>query len=507
MFDGARFFARILFVDTLIMIRFEQHLRQQQRQILAPQMQQSLQMLQMNSIELDQFIEQTLEANPFLDRVRSRETVLSEMPPEASSGAEESEEKIEQDYEQTVLGRSDSDLKLGDEGRDMGNESDWRREGEDFSRNPDTDEAWRYYQDSVTQGESLRAHLLDQMRITAETAEEYAIGERIIIGDTDDNGYFTGDVAEIARELDMPESNVAAVLDIIRKFEPTGVGATDIADCLLLQIEVEFPDNEELKTLVRDHWEDLTRGRIPQIARAMDMAPERVEALKSLVARLDPWPGREYSSAPPAYITPEVVVEQVDDDYIVMLTADAMPAVAINSAYIKEVRSKKMSKEERDYIRENLETARWLVRNIERRQDTIRKTAQAIVDAQRAFLEKGVEYMKPLTLEEVANKVGLHESTISRTVNGKYIQTPQGLFELKYFFSTGLRSDMGEAQSSTAICAQIKKIIESEDKHKPLSDQKIADLLKEQGANVARRTIAKYREEMGIFPAKMRRSY
>jgi len=480
------------------MIRFEQQLRQQQKQILAPQMQQSLQMLQMNSIELDQFVEQSLEINPFLERISTREMALSEMPPEPSVSHEGSEDQLEQDYEQAVLGRS-GDVETG---------SDWRRrEGTDFSRNADSDEAYRYYQDSITQGESLRAHLLDQMRIAAATPEDYQIGERIIIGDMDNNGYFTGNTAEIAQELEVPEASVKAVLDTIKKFEPTGVGAADITECLLLQIEMEYPEEEQLKILVREHWDDLIKGRIPQIARAMGIKPERVEELKGIISRLDPWPGREYSSAPPAYITPEVMVEQVEDDFIVVLTADAMPSIAINDAYIKEVRSKKISKEERTYIRENLDSARWLVRNIERRQETIRKTAQAIMDAQREFLEKGVEYMKPLTLEEIANKVGLHESTISRTVNGKYIQTPQGLFELKYFFSSGLRSDDGENQSSTAICAQIKKIIDEEDKHKPLSDQKITDLLKQQGSNVARRTIAKYREEMGILPAKMRRSY
>lgn len=482
----------------VVMIRFEQQLRQQQKQILAPQMQQSLQMLQMNSIELDQFVEQSLETNPFLERVSTREMALSEMPPEPSVSHEGSEDQLEQDYEQAVLGRS-GDVETG---------SDWRqREGTDFSRNADSDEAYRYYQDSITQGESLRAHLLDQMRIAAAAPEDYQIGERIIIGDMDNNGYFTGNTAESAQELEVPEAAVKAVLDTIKKFEPTGVGAADITECLLLQIEMEYPEEEQLKILVREHWDDLTKGRIPQIARAMGIKPERVEELKGIISRLDPWPGREYSSAPPAYITPEVMVEQVEDDFIVVLTADAMPSLAINDAYIKEVRSKKISKEERTYIRENLDSARWLVRNIERRQETIRKTAQAIMDAQQEFLQKGVEYMKPLTLEEIANKVGLHESTISRTVNGKYIQTPQGLFELKYFFSSSLRSDDGENQSSTAICAQIKKIIDEEDKHKPLSDQKIADLLKQQGSNVARRTIAKYREEMGILPAKMRRSY
>ncbi|MCK5861873.1 MAG: RNA polymerase factor sigma-54 [Candidatus Hydrogenedentes bacterium] len=489
------------------MIRFEQQQRQQQRQILAPQMQQSLKMLQMNSIELDQFIEQSLEENPFLDRTTTRETTLSEMQAAPVSNDANSEEQQEQEHDQVVLDRSEGEINF-----DTGSDDDWygadrHREGVDFSRNADSDETYRYYQDSITQSESLRAHLLDQMRITATTPEEYQIGERIIIGDIDSNGYFSGDITEIAGEMKISDSDVNAVLDTIKKFEPTGVGAADIAECLLLQIEAEYPEEEQLKTLVCKHWDELTRGHIRQIAHTMDISPERVEELKNILRHLEPWPGQAYSSAVPAYITPEVLVEQIEDDFIVVLTADAMPSIAINDAYIKEVRSKKISKEERSYVRENLGSARWLVRNIERRQETIRKTAQAIIDTQRMFLKKGEQYMKPLTLEEVANKVGLHESTISRTVNGKYIQTPQGLFELKYFFSAGLRSDDGESQSSTAICALLKNIIDAEDKHKPLSDQKISDLLKKQGTNAARRTIAKYREGMGVPPARIRRSY
>lgn len=491
------------------MMHLEQHLRQtqQQRQILAPQMQQSLQMLQMNSVELDQFIEQILEANPFLDRAGALETSLSEMPDNSDAAMQESEERIEENYEQAVLGRSERESSGGESLKERWDSSDRHREGDDLSRNTDFDEVWQYYQNSITRTESLRAHLLNQLRITVDAPDAYEIGERIIIGDMDPNGFFTGDISEIAEEMGVSEADVTAVLDTIKKFEPTGVGAADVRECMLLQIEVEYPENEALKTLVVEHWQALVEGRIPQIARAMDISTERVAELKDMLARLDPYPGREYGSEPTAYIQPDVVVEIVDDDYIVMLTADNMPALAINSAYIKDVRSKKISRDERAYIRENLDSARWLIRNIERRQETIRKTAQAIVDAQRMFMEKGVEYMKPLTLEEIAEKVGVHESTISRTVNGKYIQTPQGLFELKYFFSSGLRSDNGAAHSSTAVCALIKTIIENEDRHKPLSDQKIADLLKEQGVNVARRTVTKYREQMHLFPAKMRRTY
>ncbi len=488
-------------------MHMEQQLRQQQRQIMAPQMQQSLQMLQMTSMELDQYIEQALEINPFLDRVNARETVLSELPASASSQDGYAEDHLAQQYEQAVLGRSEPDHNPNEDVFDGWLPGERHREGDDLSRNNDAEEVWRYYQDSITRDESLWARLLDQMRITSTSPEEYAIGEHIIIAYMNANGYFTGDPTVIAADLAVPEAKVRAVLDTIRKFEPTGVGAADLRECLLLQAEVEYPDEPELIALIDNHLDDLLQGRIPQIARALGVSPERVVELKSLLARLDPFPGREYGGGDPAYITPEIVVEKIEDDYIVVLTSDDMPAVRINEAYIKDVRGKKISSEERAYVREKLDAARWLLRNIERRQDTIRKTAQAIVDAQRDFMEKGVEHMKPLTLEEIAEKIGMHESTVSRTVNGKYIQTPQGLFELKYFFSSGLRSDDGESQSSTAVCANIKKIIEQEDKLKPLSDQKIADILKQQGVQVARRTVTKYREQMNIFPAKMRRSY
>ena len=490
------------------MMRMDQQvaMRPEMRQILAPQMQQSLHMLQMNNFELDQFIEENLEINPFLERVSARETALSEMPDRPDSGAPDLDERVEHDYEQAVLGRSDKDPSATAY-PDEWDPTERYREGANMARNTDMEEVWRYYQDSITQDESLSAHLLNQMRIAASTQRQYDIGERIIIGDIDGRGYFTGDVAEIAGELGVPESEVRDVLEIIRKFEPTGVGAADVVECLLLQCEVEYPGEEAVKELLSRHWTALTQGRIVQIAEAMGTTPERIMELKGMLSRLDPFPGREYSAGPPAYVTPEVIVEKIDEDFIVTLAADAMPAVMINDAYIKEIRSRKMAPDERAYVRDNLESARFLMRNIERRQDTILKTAQAIVDLQRDFMEKGVAHMKPLTLEEVADKVGVHESTVSRTVNGKYIQTPQGLFELKYFFSSGLRSDDGEAQSSTAVCAQIRDIIDKEDKRRPLSDQKIADLLKEQGIHVARRTVTKYREQGGMLPAKMRRTY
>lgn len=487
--------------------QFKQQLQLQQRQILAPQMQQSLQLLQMSSIELEQFVEQALETNPFLERATANETTLTETTAHAVAENHEMDDRMAQEYEESVLGMTENTPDPEPAGLDFRDPSERHREGEDFSRNPDADEIWQYMQDSITRDESLKSHLLDQMRFTASSPGEYAIGERIIIGNIDDRGYFSGSIAEIAGELNLEESAVAAVLDTIKHFEPTGVGAADLVECLLLQIEMEYPEEEPLRQLVAQHWLDLQNGRYPQIAQAMNISMERVLELRAMIARLDPYPGRQYSSEPPSYIEPEVAVEEVEGDYIVVLISDHIPVLMLNGEYVKEVRSKKLTREEQGYLRENIDAAHWLIRNIERRQDTVLKTAQAIVDAQREFMKKGVSCMKPLTLSEIAEKVGVHESTISRTVNGKYMQTPQGLFELKYFFSSGLRSDDGENQSSTAICALIKEIIEQEDKRKPYSDQKIADLLKEQGTNIARRTITKYREQMNIFPAKMRRTY
>ncbi|MFA7691662.1 MAG: RNA polymerase factor sigma-54 [Candidatus Hydrogenedentales bacterium] len=481
------------------MLHMDQRLsvRPELRQVLAPQMQQALQLLQMNNVELEQYIEASIEANPFLDRRGSRETPFSEMTDPQVSTADDSEEQIETDYEHQVFGREESSAEH--------HLSDPYIHGAGRHSNAELEEAWRYYQDSITLDRTLSAHLLDQLRLADLSPEAYAIGERLIINDINDRGYFTGDIAEITKELGVSTDRVQQVLTTIKQFEPTGVGASDLMECLLMQCEVEYPDDDALRILLKVHWEALTEGQFRQIADAMDITEDQVLQLRDKLGQLDPFPGYEYGRTPPPYIVPEVTVEKVDDDYIVVLTAESMPSVTINESYIQEIRSRKMIDEERNYVREHFDSARFLINNIKRRQDTILKTAQAIVDLQRAFMEKGVSAMRPLTLGEVAEKVGVHESTVSRTVNGKYMQTPQGLFELKYFFPSGVSSQDGDGQSSIAVSALIGDIIAKEDKRKPLSDQKIADLLNEKGIQIARRTVAKYREQSGLLPARMRR--
>lgn len=474
------------------MMHMDHRMVQTQRQqlVLTQKMQQALHILQLSGLELEQYVQQELETNPFLDQVPVQETPQPALS--AADSAKQDEAPVDVAF-------------------DLDDYSDkWdiaRKEGRDLSRNPDMDERRQYYEDSITQSKSLRAHLLDQLRLNVQTLQDYEIGERIIIGDIDERGYFTGDAAGIAEELQATPAEVEQVLDVIRRFEPTGMGARSVEDCLLMQLEMEFPHEEELKTLVRDHLEELKQRQIMKIAKAMNVSPERVEELKTMLATLNPWPGREFEAAPPQYISPEVVVEELDGEFVVRLVNDRVPDLRINSNLSTTIKAEKMSSEDKDYVRGKMESARWLQRNIAQRQQTILRVSQAIVNAQKEFLAKGVECIRPLKLQDIADEVGVHESTVARTTRGKYMQTPQGLFELKYFFSPGLRRDVGEAQSSKSVQALVKKIIDEEDKHKPLSDQKIANLLKKEGVNVARRTVTKYREGMGLLSTTIRKQY
>jgi len=464
-----------------------QDLRLQQRLALTQEMQQAIHILQLSGMELEQYVQQELEANPVLEQ--------SQKDPEPEPVAQTTDGDDETAFDESL----DLDAFA----------SRWDRqhtEGRDLSYNPDLSARRQFYQDSITQEESFSSRLLTQLRMAVKDERDYATGERII-GDIDDRGYFTGSTEEIAGELDVPIEDVEYILGRVKRFEPTGVGARDVTECLLLQIAVEYPGEPQLRTLVADHLEALERRQIPKIAKAMGVTPERVEELKAMLATLDPWPGHEYSLGPPQYVTPEVVVEKIDGAYVVSLTNDRVPELHISNGYVVMAKKKGIGKDEKKFIRGRLEAADWLIRSIQQRQSTILRIATAIVEVQEEFLDNGIEHIRPLTLQEIAEKVGVHESTVSRTTRGKYMQTPQGLFELKFFFSPGLRSDSGEAQSSKSVQSIIEKIVAGEEKSKPLSDQKIANLLKEQGINIARRTVTKYRENLGILVASMRKEY
>jgi len=464
---------------------------QTQRLMLTQKMQQAIQILQLSRLELDQYVQQELETNPVLEIVQK---ASDPEPPSQNTDGAVSDQGV-------ALDESSFDLD------DFASKWDMRlKEGRDLSYNPDMAARRRYYEDSITKAESFTAHLLAQLRVAAPDDETYAICERIV-GDIDNKGYFTGTLEEVAEELAVPVEHAQRGLDLVQRCDPTGVGARDVVECLLLQIAVEYPDEPEVRVLVAEHLEALERRQIPKIAKAMDVTPERVEALKEMLAKLNPWPGSEYDTELPQYITPDVTVERVDDRYVVYLSDEQMPDLQLSGYYQKMARGKQVNREEKQYIREKVESAKWLIRNIGQRQQTVLRIAEAIVEVQEEFLDKGTEAIKPLTLQEIADKVGLHEATVSRATRGKYMQTPQGLFELKYFFSPGLRRDSGDTQSSRSVQSLLKKIVDEEDKAKPLSDQKIADLLKQRGIHIARRTVTKYREALGILTTSLRKEY
>lgn len=464
---------------------------QTQRLMLTQKMQQAIQILQYSGMELEQYVQQELEANPVLEMIQQeppKEFAVETAAPASSDGTPVEDTAFDLDaYASRWLERY--------------------KEGRDLSYNPDSEERRQYFEESITTTESFTAMLLNQLAVAAKNERVEAIGERII-GDLDNRGYFTGSLEEIALEFDTAVDEVERVLYLIQRFEPTGVGARDVVECLLLQINAEYPDVDELRILVEHHLTDLEHRQIPKIAKAMNVTPERVEELKELLSTLNPWPGHEFNVEPPQYITPDVIVEKDEnEDFIVYLSSDSVPQLRISNDYRQMAKGKSVNKTDKKYIRERVESAKWLIRNIEQRQQTILRIASAIVEVQREFFEKGIKFIKPLTLQEIADKVGVHEATVSRTTRGKYMQTPQGLFELKYFFSPGLKKDSGDSQSSKSVQSMIKDMIDKEDKRRPLSDQKIADLLKEKGINIARRTVTKYREAMDIGSTTMRKEY
>ncbi len=461
-----------------------------QRLMLTQKMQQALQVLQLSGLELEQYVQQELETNPLLEQIKKD-------PLPETNGAHETPEG----HDNTVVDDVAFDLD--------GYAGDWDRkyrEGRDFSVNREAADRRDYFQNSITKGESLTAHLIAQLRLSVQDESELQLGE-YIIGEINERGYFQGSLEEIALELEIPFDKANRMLYRIQAFEPTGVCARDPAECLLLQIRVEFPDNPELKELVSNHLEDLQQRRIPKIAKKMRIEPERVEELKELLATLNPWPGLEYESEPTQYIAADLVVEKDGNCFTVSLTNESVPALRVNGMYKEISKDRAIAREDRSFVRDKMESAKWLIRNIEQRQQTILRIGMAIMEVQEDFLRHGVQKIRPLTLQEIAGKVGVHEATVSRATRGKYVQTPQGLFELKYFFSPGLQRASGESQSSKSVQSVIRDIIDEEDKAKPLSDQKIANKLSEQGLKIARRTVTKYREALTIPATTMRKQY
>lgn len=450
-------------------------LRQELR--LSQTLIQSLEILQLPTPELEARLRQEAEVNPFLELEDKNKISYEEI-----SSDEEDYTKMLHPYN-----KYDTTLPI------------------DLSKNPEVQIPINII--SVTP--SLTQHLIEQLKYNTDDPKVIEIGEAII-ANIDKKGYLSATTEELSHSLNVPKEEVEKVLELIQKFDPPGVGARDPRECLLLQAKIIFPENTLLIKLLEEHYDDFLNKRKTKIAKELGISIEQVERLYEFVKEhLNPHPGFQYPE-PPDYIQPDLIVRETEDgNYTVELVDYYLPRVKLVET-IKNDDLKKLTKDEKNIVKDWKDTAQFLVRSLELRKETLLKVGEEIVKRQQDFMKKGISQLKPMTYRDIAETTGLHESTISRCVTGKWIQTPQGMYELKFFFTRGLESTKinGEAISSEAIKNAISEIIEQEDKNKPLSDEKISEILKEKlGVKVARRTVAKYREELKIPNSSERKQY
>ncbi|RMH70071.1 MAG: RNA polymerase sigma-54 factor [Gemmatimonadetes bacterium] len=481
-------------------------LKQTQKLVMTPKLQQALKILQVPTLQLEQMIRQELMENPLLEEIEETEEELDEKAQEEQEDTIDEELNLdtEKEREETAEPVEDTNIDsqideiLGDP-----YESDYMVR--DYSKNDE--EPYRPEPGTRT---NLHEHLRRQLHIRASSQKMQDIGE-YIIGNLDDYGYLMASVEELAEELGETVENVQIALQMIQTFDPLGVGARDIRECLLIQVrarELEFED-DIAEQIIDKHWDDFIHKRYPQIAKRLGLSsPKDVERYAQAIAKLNPKPGLAFSSGVGSeHVTPDLIVDRVGDDYVVYVNDRNIPRLRVSRAYRSILRDKNGSEKTKEYVADKLSSAKWLIKTIDQRRKTMVRTMECIVESQREFFDHGISKLKPMNLLEVAEKIGVHESTVSRVTNGKYVQTPHGVFELKYFFDSGLGTDSGEDVSATTAKNIIKELIAKENPRKPLSDKKIAQEMQKRGINIARRTVAKYREQLKILPSRMRKSY
>ena len=462
------------------------------QQILAPQLQQSLLILQTPLLELRNLVQQEMETNP----------VLEELPDEPSidgpNGAEPSaDNNFKEEFEKLAS--------LDEEWRDyMAQSASYSSEG--FRGSQEAQDKRQFFFDSIAVQETLQQNLVSQLNQTALNADDRKTAE-LIIGNIDDNGFLQSTPEEMALSSGVPNEDFEKMLALIQSFYPPGVGARDLRECLLIQLQREGRENGIEYKIVSEHMEDLGKRRFPEIARRMGISVEDVQEAANNIARLNPRPGQVFAAAPQNYVLPDVTVEKVDGDYQITLNNEQIPHLRISNTYKDIIAQDNNGSEVKDYIRDKIRSGKFLIRSIHQRQQTISNIAHQIVSRQRDFFEHGPSHLKPMTMGEIADAVGVHETTVSRAVSGKYMATPQGIFEMKYFFTPGYQTSTGESMSNTSVKEAILDLVKHEDGNAPLSDQEIVEILSQRGSPIARRTVAKYRTELNILPSHMRRKY
>jgi RNA polymerase sigma-54 factor len=444
---------------------------------------------------LQDVVQQELEENPVLDEVMEAEDV-QDSEQEMDRGNDSPADAVPEFHEVTV----------GEENREN---LDWDSylEGYSYSSGEqayEDDEDRPSYENLLTRKATLFDHLMWQLSMSRCSEEERAIGAEII-GNIDDDGYFRASVAEVADACGADENLVEQLLLRIQDFDPMGVAARDLRECLLIQIRQLEMQGTLVESIVRDHLKDMEGRKYKPITRALGIEIADVLLAAKIIAGLEPRPAREFATDETHYVSPDIFVHKVGDDYVVTLNEEGLPTLRINPLYLSDARMAGLDSKAEAYVSDKTRSALWLIKSIQQRQRTIFKTAKSIVKFQREFLDKGIEHLRPLVLRDVAEDIGMHESTISRVTTNKYMQTPQGLFELKYFFNSGISTGDGDFIASESVKNKIKELVENEDSRKPYSDQKIAELLSGDNINIARRTVTKYREMLRIGSSSERK--
>lgn len=475
-------------------IRQQLNMRLSQNLVMTQSLQQAIKLLQLSKLELESLIRQELEENPILEEV-TRETKLSEAE-RKNQAKDDTTSEVDTDGKGAL---DEIDLKYFYDDYADYVEYQHRRSEREVIELPS-------FESTLAQPTSLADHLMWQLNLSTGNDKQHEIG-LIIIGNLNNDGYLKAETAEIAQMANASAEEVEFVRRMIQSFDPVGVASLTLQECLRVQLAQLHKDVELPLKIVENYLGFLERRAYEDLAKALGIALADIQPALEIIRSLDPKPGSKYNSNETIYVEPDVFIMKEGDDYIILLNEDNLPQLRINSQYKKLLSKNAETKEEtKVYVRERLNSAKWLLKSFVQRQRTIYKVVESIVKRQREFLDHGVEFLKPMILSDVAFDIGMHESTVSRVVTNKYVHTPRGVFELKYFFSTGIRSATGDEVSSLAVKRRIKQIIESENSRKPLSDSKIMAMLNRDGLRIARRTVAKYREELRIPPSKLRKS-
>ncbi len=494
------------------------HLSQRlsQQQILAPQLQQSLAFLQAPTLELRALVTQELEQNPILEEVpeieieteRKREegaddtsTQLDPTEPPEDVSFDPAREKTDNEPVDDFQAEFEKLTQLDEEWRDH-----FAQTRVPNRASQEDEEKRQFMMDSIVQETSLQEFLLEQLR-TSEIAEDLISIAEMLIGNIDDYGYLQSTVDELSFSTNIPVERISEALDTVQGFHPPGVGARSLKECLRLQLErAERTQSPEYR-IITERFDALGKKRFPEIARHLGVTVEEAQAAAERIKHLDPRPGRAFVPDNNQYVVPEVFVTPGDEGYVVTTGQEHIPRLRISNHY-KDIMSDPHADESvKEYVRDKIRAGKFIIKSIHQRQDTLAKIAQEIVARQEGFLRNGLTDLKPMTMQDIAEVVGVHETTVSRAVSGKYMQCPQGVFDMKFFFTSGVATADGSNLSNTSVKGMINELVKNEPSNAPYSDEKLVTLLKEKGVKVARRTIAKYRSELNILPSNLRRVY